>query len=78
MNESFELPVEYKKEMLLLPAKLSIWEYGHRIIINIEGQDIVFEPDEERNYRAVVSEMEKPIDFYLLKAIAESIESIFK
>ena len=78
MNKSFELPVQYNQEMLLLPAKISIWEYGHRIIVNMEGQDIVFEPDEERNYRAVVPEMEKPIDIYLLKLIAESIESIFK
>ena len=46
------------------------------------GEEVLFEPDEERNYRALVDtitlEKGKKLDIELLKAIASAIEAIVK
>lgn len=78
MPESFELPVQFKDKTILLPAELQIWGYGHRIVVTLDGQAIVFEPDEERNYRAIISNGEKPPALEMIKAITESIESLLR
>ena len=49
------------------------------IQVNVFDQEILLEPDEERNYRIVNSqafESGKPLDIDLLKAIINAIESI--
>lgn len=80
MYDPFELPVMYKGEELLFPAQLKQLGYRHRIAVNIYGQDVYFEPDEERNYRAIIEEetANKPITKELLKAITVAIEAIVK
>ncbi|MBX3254906.1 MAG: hypothetical protein KF862_12255 [Chitinophagaceae bacterium] len=78
MNESFELPVQFRDKIILLPAELKIWGYSHRILVTLEEQVIVFEPDEERNYRALIADGEKLPALEMIKAITESIESVFK
>ena len=49
---------------------------------NVNGQEIIFEPDEERNYRAVINYDDigknKPVDIELLKEITKAIEIIVK
>jgi len=54
--------------------------YTHKIQVEVDGQIIMFEPDEERNYRVVLNagqlEKETKLDVGLLKAIAEVIESV--
>jgi hypothetical protein len=54
MEEEFELPVKYKGEEQMLNAKLIVTGYTHKFSVDIKGQIIVFEPDEERNYRKVI------------------------
>ena len=82
MEESFQLPVLYKGEELLFDARLHIRGYTHKIQVEVNGQEIFFEPDEEKNYRAVFhnpdNEVNKKTDVELLKAIAETIESIIR
>lgn len=81
MPESFELPVWYKEKEWMLPAELQSWSTSHRIIVYIEDFLFIFEPDEERNYRAVISvenraKAEK-IDRELLQAVAETLHELF-
>ncbi len=48
--------------------------YTHKFQVQVNGQDLLFEPDEERNYRAFVDPEQvenSNIDVELLKAIAE-------
>lgn len=78
MHESFELPVQFKDKTILLPAELKIRGYSHRILVTWEGQVITFEPDEERNYRALIEDTQKSPALEIVKAITESIESVFK
>ncbi len=78
MNEPFELPVTYKDKELL-PTRLLLYGYTHKFKVQVNGLEVLFEPDEERNYRAVVDpeKMERSkIDRELLKAIAEAIKTI--
>jgi hypothetical protein len=82
MEEQFELPVEYKGEQLMLNASLIVTGYTHKFCVDVYGQNIVFEPDEERNYRAVIPyddiDNKRNIDKALLKTIVAAIEAIVK
>ena len=80
MDEPFELPVFYKGEEHLFTSHLQQSGYTHKIMVNVYGTEIAFEPDEERNYRALIDpeKTDKNINIDLLKAIAESIEQIVK
>jgi hypothetical protein len=80
-EESFILPVEYQHKTIEFPALLRIFAHTHKIEIQVGETAIVFEPDEERNYRAVVNPEEvhlRQIDTSLLKAIAGALETAFK
>lgn len=49
MNEAFEIPVLYKGEKLSVPAEFIVLENIYKIQIEVNGQEITFEPDEEKN-----------------------------
>lgn len=78
--ENFELPITYSGEERLIAATLSTRGYLHRITIDVEGVIVYFEPDEERNYRAVLAEAtgNPKINTELVKAIIEALELNFK
>ncbi|MBD0288578.1 MAG: hypothetical protein ICV84_25940 [Flavisolibacter sp.] len=81
MNEPFDLPVNYKGKQLLFPARLLMLGYTHKFQVQVNGFEVLFEPDEERNYRAVVAPEQaesSKIDVELIKAIAEVIEAVVK
>ena len=82
MDEQFELPVNYKDQQWMLKASLIVTGYTHKFNIDVNGRMIIFEPDEERNYRAVLNYGEiadqKNIDVEFLKKIARSIEKLVK
>ena len=79
MEETFELPVAYEGKQFYFPSRLVPSGYVHRFDVSIEGADIWFEPDEERNYRALVDADKVNtlnIDTELLKAVAEALASL--
>ena len=81
MYGPFDLPVRYKGEQLELPARLLLQGYVHKFEVEVNGQTLLFEPDEERDYRVVVDAEEaerSKIDAELLRAIAEAIEAVVK
>ena len=82
MDEQFELPVDYKGQQLLLKASLLVTGYTHKFSVEVSGQEVIFEPDEERNYRAIIPRDDInnyiSINEGLLKAIAGSIEEIVR
>ena len=82
MTDSFDLPVMYKGEELLLPAQLLQLGYTHTFKVDVNGTEVLFEPDEERSYRAVMDpalpDSGKKIETGLLQATAAAIEAIVK
>lgn len=78
MYDTFELPVAYKNETLMMPAQLVQTGYTHGFKVDVDGQEILFEPDEEGNYRALVKadESQQEIRTDLLESIARAIEAV--
>lgn len=81
MHETFDLPLWYNGKEIMLPAELQPFGYTHRIIVYIEDFPFTFEPDEEKNYRAIVSEQDRKkaekVDQHLLQAISETLHDLF-
>ncbi len=78
-EDLFELPVAYKGEEVLLPAKLVQMGYTYKIYVQAEGREIILEPDEERNFRVVIENPDgSTISLDLVKAISEALEKNFR
>ena len=82
MVEDFKIPVLYNNQRLNFPAQLLRYAYSYKIEVDVEGTLVYFEPDEERNWRALIGQEEvsanRNLNGELLKAIASSIEEIVK
>jgi len=81
MHKTFDLPVWYNGKEIMFPAELQPCGYTHRITLHIEHIPFIFEPDEEKNYRAILMDQDRKklgkIDPYLLQAIAETLKYLF-
>ena len=82
MEDTFDIPVTYRGKDLTFPSKLLEFGYTYKIAVDVNGTEVLYEPDEERKYRAIIDleKMEgmKTIDKELLKNIAGAIETIVK
>lgn len=82
MDEAFDLPVLYNNRQINFPAQLLAYGYSYKIEVDIAGTKVYFEPDEERNWRALVAYEEAgtnaTISGDLLEAIAATIGDIVK
>jgi len=81
MDESFNLPVKYKDNEIEFPAQFLRTGYSYKIQVDVYGTVIDFEPDEERNWRALLQEQQdtnQKITTGLLQSIANSLEEITK
>lgn len=82
MTDEFEIPIDYKGQEYVFKARLLNFGYTYKIQVDVNGIDVLFEPDEERAYRAVVApefmEGKHKIDGDLLQAIVTTIESATK
>ena len=82
MEEEFQLPVSFNNKELIFPARLLNYGYSYKLEVSIDDTKLLFERDEERNWRALISYedimADKKISVELVKAIALSIEEIFK
>ena len=80
MDESFEIPVLYRGQEYSFPATFRMRGYVRQFLVDVGGIDLIFECDEEENYRALLeeSQLEKNprLDVSLLKAIAQVLESV--
>lgn len=70
--EEFELPVEYNGREFVLPGRFVRRGYSYGIYIEVDGVEVMFEPDEERNLRAVGVGDE--VDVGLIKSIGKALE----
>ena len=82
MDDSFALPVVFDNREFNFPARLLQYGYTIKMEVEIEGTKVNFEPDEERNWRAVISyedvQANKKLNAELLKSVAEAIEALTK
>jgi len=80
MEEVFYIPVVYKGTEQQFEAVLQQWRYGYAFHVKVGETIVIFERDEEGNYRARIppEEKGKVPDKELLQAIGEAIEGILK
>lgn len=73
--DEFLIPVIYKGKEIGFHSKSILFGYSYKIQVDVFGENILFEPDEEQKYRAVMSEDQRTKDLkfeaQLLNAIAE-------
>ena len=80
MEETFDLPVLLNDREIPFPARLLQLGYTHKFEVDVYGNAVLFEPDEEGSYRAVVDveNTTKDFDAGLLQAVAEAIENVLR
>ena len=77
MDEYFTIPVTYAGKELEFEARLLLQGYVHKIEIILDEIPVLFEPDEERNYRALVSpEQLEGKGKHLNKGVLEAIANV--
>ncbi|MEP7259422.1 MAG: hypothetical protein ABI687_13565 [Flavitalea sp.] len=81
MSDDFDITVTYKGKQQIFPATFSRLGYSYKIFVSVNNSEIIFEPDEERNFRAIASQdamHNQHIDTALIKAIGEALQEAFK
>lgn len=82
MDESFSISICYQHAEYTFESRIRWMGYIHKIEVDVLGTIVHFEPDEERNYRAVLvnphEETAKELKPGLLEAIATYLEEQVK
>jgi hypothetical protein len=83
MTEPFFIPISYKGVERNFNAELKVFGYTSRFVVDVDGAEVYFEPDEEGSYRAVIpydADMAGFVmpDIDLLKIIQAKIEEILE
>jgi hypothetical protein len=80
MEDSFSIDVDFKGREYSFEALLVVVGYTFKFYVVINGVEVTFEPDEERNYRAIINVSDqssiKGDDIELIKAVGDKIQSI--
>ena len=80
MDEPFVISVIHQNEELEFEVRLRRMGYLHKMEVIINNTPVLFEPDEEGKYRALVNmeqvEKSKLVSTGLLQAIALKLESL--
>jgi hypothetical protein len=80
MDESFTIDVSLNEQEYSFDARLVAIEYIHKFIVMVNAMEVMYEPDEERHYRAIIHDKQqssiKDKDKELIKAVGDKIESI--
>ena len=80
MNEEFEIPVVFDNKQYHFKAKLLQLGFTHNFQVDVDGTEVLFEPDEEGAYRAWIDPANQDallkVNPHLLKEIALAIESL--
>ena len=80
MNDEFELPVVFDNKQYHFKTRLLQFPLTHKFQVDVNGTEVLFEPDEERNYRAWIDPSNQEaltrVNPHLLKEIAIAIESL--
>ena len=80
MAQTFVIPVIFEGEETDFNASFEPYGYTYRIAVDIFGTKVLFEPDEEGSYRALISPDEiiisNAINRDLLSAIIAILETV--
>ena len=78
MGEIFELEIEHNGKLQIFEGELRTLGYTHKIYIDVNGVAVIFEPDEERNFRAIVEGGNDKVHARLIEKIIKELEESLK
>ena len=82
MDYDLEVPVTYKNQELIFNTKFIQFGYSYKFEVDVNGILVFFEPDEERNFRAIIDPTidhgNHNIDKELIRLIAETLVEMLK
>ena len=82
MDYDLEVPVTYKNQELIFYAKFIQFGYSYKFEVDVNGILVSFEPDEERNFRAIIDptidHANHKIDKELIQLISEALAAMLK
>ena len=82
MDNGLEVPVSYKNQELIFIAKFIQFGYSYKFEVDINGVIVFFEPDEEKNFRAIIGPSidlaKHKIDKELVQLITEALAAMLK
>ena len=82
MDYDLEVPVTYKNQELIFNAKFIQFGYSYKFEVDVNGILVSFEPDEERNFRAIIDPSidhgNHKIDKELIQWIAAALAAMLK
>jgi hypothetical protein len=61
------------KDVIFL-SRLLKQGYSYTIHVEVDGQEIIFEPDEERNFRAISENNNSTVSIDIIRSIGEALE----
>ena len=78
MAENFTIEVDYNGDQQSFTGELRKLGYTHKLFIDVNGVEVVFEPDEERNYRVIITNHHDAdkFDKGLLQKIVDELKHI--
>ena len=77
MGEVFTIEIEHNDRQQPFDVELKQLGFTHKFFIAVNGIEIIFEPDEERNLRAIVPN-DASIDKVVIQKIMEKLENGLK
>ena len=82
MDYDLEVPVTYKNQELIFYAKFIQFGYSYKFEVDVNSILVFFEPDEERNFRAMIDptidHVNHKIDKELIQLIAGTLVEMLK
>ncbi|QRR00058.1 hypothetical protein [Dyadobacter sandarakinus] len=78
MNETIMLPVDYQGETIELPLNIVTLGYTYQLHIQVQGRTLIFEKDDEGQYRVIDLSGSGPdhVDKHLITAILETLQGL--
>jgi len=78
MEHYFDLPVVYNGEEQVYKGRLATFGYVYKFYIVVDGRELVFEKDDEGQYRVLTEseDKDKSVDAGLLQAVIKSLEHL--
>ena len=78
MAEHFTIEIEHNGKEQSFSGELRQLGYTHKLFIDVNGIEVVFEPDEERNYRVIITNQQDAdkFDKFLLQKIVDELKKI--
>ncbi len=80
MEENFTIDISNNGREMNFDARFVPFGYSYKILVNVNNIEVSFEPDENRNYRAIVQDQHqsnlKEKDKEIIKAIIERLGNL--